>query len=310
MTDDPYKTLGIQKTATQSEIKKAYRKLVKQLHPDLHPGDTSKQAQFQAVSAAYDLLGDPKTRERFDAGEIDASGQDIRERHFYQQYADKDAGRRYDPDVGKGGFESASDIFADLFGRRQSSGPDYHQEFHARGPDIRYHLEIDFLDAATGSKSSVMMPDGNKIEISFPPGTKDGQTFRLRGKGGQGFGRGPAGDALVTVSVRSHPVFIRNGDNIEIELPITFDEAVLGTKAEVPTISGPVTMTIPKGASSGHRLRLKGKGITTGKGNAGDQFVRLKIVLPEKMDARMEGLAMQWRDLASFDPRKKLRRTT
>jgi DnaJ-class molecular chaperone len=310
MTEDPYKILGVKKAATQSEIKKAYRKLVKQLHPDLHPGDIDKQAQFQAVSSAYDLLGDLETRARFDAGEIDACGQDVRERQFYQHYADRDAARRYDPGPGTGGFEAASDIFADLFGRRQKTGADSHQEFHARGADVRYHMEINFLDAARGAKNSVTMPDGNRIEISFPPGTKGGQTFRLRGKGGQGFGQGAAGDAYVTVSIRSHPVFTRKGDDIEIELPITFDEAVLGGKAEVPTISGTVSMTIPQGVSSGHRLRLKGKGIVRGKGQVGDQFVRLNIVLPDKMDPKMQDLAIQWRAHARFDPREKLRRAT
>ncbi|OZB15406.1 MAG: molecular chaperone DnaJ [Rhodobacterales bacterium 34-62-10] len=308
MADDPYKTLGVAKTATQDDIKKAYRKLVKQLHPDLHPGDTGKQAQFQAVSAAHDLLSDPETRRRFDAGEIDAQGHERPEHHFYRHYADQDAGRRYDPHPSAGGFESASDLFSDLFGRRQGAGAYHRQEFHAPGPDLRYTLEIDFLDAVNGSKNSVTMPDGNRIEISFPPGTRDGQTFRLRGKGGPGFGNGPSGDALVTVTLRPHPVFTRDGDNIEVEVPITFDEAVLGAKIEVPTISGPVSMTVPKGVSSGHRLRLRGKGIVTGKGAAGDQFVRLKIILPDKIDATMESLATQWRKHAPFDPRASLRR--
>lgn len=310
MDDDPYKTLGVAKTATQDDIKKAYRRLVKQLHPDLHPGDTGKQAQFQAVSAANDILSDPETRRRFDAGEIDAQGQERPERQFYRQYADQEAGRRYDPPPGAGGFESASDLFSDLFGRRQGAGAESRGEFHARGSDARYALEIDFLDAANGSKSSVTMPDGNRIEISFPPGTKDGQTFRLRGKGGPGFGKGPAGDALVTVTVRPHPVFTRDGDTIEVEVPITFDEAVLGARIEVPTISGPVAMSVPKGVSSGHRLRLRGKGIVTAKGAAGDQFVRLRIVLPDRIDATMEDLATQWRAHATFDPRETLRRMT
>lgn len=228
MDDDPYEILGVAKTATQDDIKKAYRKLVKQLHPDLHPGDAGKQAQFQAVSAANDLLGDPETRRRFDAGEIDGQGHERTERQFYRHYADQEAGRRYDPTSRAGGFESASDLFSDLFGHRQGGGPQYRHEFDARGADLRYTLEIDFLNAATGAKRSVTMPDGNLIEISFPPGTRDGQTFRLRGKGEPGFGKGPAGDALVTVTVQPHPVFIRDGDNIEVEVPITFDEGRRG----------------------------------------------------------------------------------
>lgn len=310
MTDDPYKVLGVNKTATQDEIKKAYRKLAKKLHPDLYPGDAGKQAEFQAVTAANDLVGDPEKRRRFDAGEIDASGQERQERQYYHQYADQDAGRRYDPGADRGNFDDASDIFSELFGRRQGGSAGHQQEFHARGQDVRYHIDVDFLDAARGGKRSVRMPDGKGIEITIPRGVKDGQSLRLRGKGGPGYGKGPAGDAFVTVSVLPHPVFVRDGNNIEVELPITFDEAVLGAKVEVPTIEGAVAMTIPKGVSSGHRMRLKGKGIAAGKNAGGDQFVRLKIVLPEKIDKQMEELAAGWREHASFDPRKELRRNT
>ena len=312
MGGDPYKVLGVDKSATQDDIKKAYRKLAKQLHPDLHPGDAGKNAEFQAVSAAHDLLKDPDKRKRFDAGEIDASGHERQERQYYHQYADQDVGRRYDPAADGAGFQDASDLFSELFRRHQtgSGGGQYRQEFHARGNDVLYHLDVDFLDAARGTKRSVSMPDGKSIEITIHPGLRDGQTLRLRGKGGLGFGEGPAGDALVTIGVRPHPVFVRNGDDIEVVLPISFDEAVLGGKVEVPTISGPVSMTIPKGVSSGHRLRLKGKGINTGAGAAGNQNVRLHIVLPNKINKDLEDLALRWREKSNFDPREDLRRIT
>lgn len=308
MSDDPYKVLGVSKTATQDEIKKAYRKLAKRLHPDLHPGDPKKKAEFQEASSAYDLLGDAEKRRRFDAGEIDAKGHERPERNFYHQYTDQQGGRRYDPNEGMENHEDFSDLFSDLFGQRTRAGQGGpRQGFHARGTDLRYHLDVDFMDAATGAKQQVTMPDGNRIEVSIPAGLKDRQTLRLRGKGSPGFGGGPPGDALVTVTVRPHPVFTRVGDDVEIELPITFDEAVLGAKVDVPILTGTVSMTIPKGASSGRRLRLKGKGLSRENGSTGDQIVRLKIVLPEKVDDEMAQLAQQWRDHVKLDPREVLR---
>jgi DnaJ-class molecular chaperone len=307
MSDNPYDILGVKKTATEKEIKAAYRKLAKSLHPDLHPGDPGKQAEFQAVAAAYDLLGDAEKRRRFDAGEIDASGQERHDRRYYHEYAAQDAGQRYDSGSGFGGFEDVSDIFADLFGQRSQGRGNYDRPYASRGADVRYHLEVDFLDAARGSKRAVTMPDGQSIEISIPAGIRDGQTIRLRGKGAPG--DGSSGDALVTVAVKPHSLFSRNGNDIEMELPITFDEAVLGAKVDVPTVSGNVSMTIPKGATSGQRLRLKGRGIANGK-SAGDQVVRLKIALPRKIDREMEQLAERWREHSKFDPRADLRRGT
>jgi DnaJ-class molecular chaperone len=206
------------------------------------------------------------------------------------------------------GDEDLSDLFSELFGRRERGAGATYREAHARGPDLRYHLEVDFLDAVRGAKRAVTMPDGHPIELTVPGGVHDGQTLRLRGKGGPGHGNGPPGDAYVTIAVKPHPVFSRDGDDIEMELPITFDEAVLGGKVDVPTVSGPVSMTIPAGASSGQRLRLKGKGVRRGK-TSGDQVVRLKIVIPKKIDDAMRDAAERWRKASDFDPRADLRRT-
>lgn len=317
MSDDPYKVLGVSRTATQDEIRKAYRTLAKKLHPDLHPDDPAKHSEFQAISAAHALLRDPEKRRRFDAGEIDASGQERAERTFYHQYAGgPKAGSRYgrDPGYGPGmwqGYEDVSDFFSDILGRgsgdRQGGS---RRKIHARGPDLRYHLEVDFLDAMRGTRRQVTMPDGARLDVTIPAGLRDGQTLRLRGKGGPGIGDGPPGDALVTVAIRAHPVFSRDGDNIEVEVPITVDEAILGAKVEVPTISGPLTVTVPAGSSSGRRLRLRGKGVVRAKRAAGDQFVRLKIVLPERMTPDLEELARTWRERSDFDPRRDLRRKT
>jgi DnaJ-class molecular chaperone len=311
MTDDPYKALGVDKRATQDEIKKAYRKLAKSLHPDLHPDDPGKKSEFQAVSAAYELLRDPEKRRRFDAGEIDAQGHERPERQFYRDYTSHPGAQRYEPAGDSGEYEDLSDLFSEILGRRQrggGGGQGHGHGFHARGPDMRYHFEVDFMDAARGAKRAITMPDGKAIEVTIPAGLDDGQTLRLRGKGGPGIGQGPPGDALITVSVRAHPVFTRGGNNIEMELPVTFDEAVLGAKVDVPTISGMVAMTIPKGVSSGRQLRLKGKGFPGGKTGHGDQIVRIKIVLPEKVDEEMGEIAKRWRAHQSFDPRETLRR--
>ena len=306
MTDDPYKVLGVAKDASQAEIKKAYRKLAKSLHPDLHPGDKVKQAQFQAVTAANDIVGDADMRKRFDAGEIDASGQERPQRQYYREHAAADPQGRYDSSAGYGDFEDLSGVFSDLFGARAQARTGRSQGFAARGGDTRYHLQVSFMDAAVGGKRAVPLPDGTTIDLTIPAGVRDGQTLRLRGKGQPGVGGGPAGDALVEIAVAAHPVFTRDGNDVEVDLPIGFDEAVLGARIDVPTLSGKVSMTIPKGASTGQRLRLKGRGVKPAKGAAGDQYVRLKIVTPPKPDAEMEAIAQRWRDHVTADPRAKL----
>lgn len=314
MTDDPYKILGVAKDASQAEIKKAYRKLVKTLHPDLHPGDKAKAAQFQAMTAANDIIGDAKQRKRFDAGEIDASGQERPQRQYYRDHAEADPRGRYDSGAGYSDFEDMSGVFSDLFGARaqarggraQGGTQGRSAGFAARGADLRYHLNVEFLDAVKGAKRAVPLPDGSAIDLTIPAGVRDGQTLRLRGKGQPGVGGGPAGDAYVELSVGTHPIFTRDGNDIEVELPIGFDEAILGAKIEVPTLSGKVSMSIPKGATTGQRLRLKGKGVAPANGTAGDQFVRLKIVTPTKPDAEMEAIAQRWRDQAPENPRAKL----
>lgn len=298
MSATPYERLGLSASASQDEIKAAYRKRAKSLHPDLHPDDPGKLAEFQAVSAAYDLLGDAEKRRRFDAGEIDADGHERPEAQFHRRAAGHG--------TGPGGYSDAdlSGVFSDLFGGRGRAGAG-RQGFHARGQDLRFTLELDFLDAARGARRAVTLPGGKPIEITVPAGVQDGQTLRLAGKGAPGMGQGPAGDALISITVKPHPLFQRDGDDIEIDLPITLDEAVLGAKVQVPTIGGPVSMTIPKGASSGTRLRLKHKGITRA-GRSGDQTVRLKIVLPKQMDPGLTELAERWRAASNFDPRAEL----
>lgn len=314
MTTDPYKILGVPRTASQDEIKKAYRKLAKELHPDLHPDDTARQDRFKAVSVAYELLGDPEKRRRFDAGEIDANGQERPQAHHRYHHAGAGGGfgpgfgAGFGPDFGTDDMD-LSDLFSRFFGDRAGRGPgDFGSNVHARGQDLRFELTVDFLDAARGARRHVTLPDGRRLEVTIPEGLRDGQVLRLRGKGAPGIGRGTPGDALVTVHVRPHPVFSRVGDDIEMELPITVDEAVLGARVEVPTLSGTVSLNVPRGASSGQRLRLRGKGVRGKGGKVGDQIVRLKVVLPKRITPEMEELARRWREVAGFDPRAELRR--
>ena len=298
MSDDPYAVLGLSKTASDGDIRKAYRKLAKELHPDLNPGDAGAEERFKRVSAAYSLLGDPEKRARFDRGEIDASGMERPEQPSYRHYADNDPSGRYHNSAGYEDFADMSDLFRDLFERERRRGGG-----HGRGPDVRYHLTVDFLDAVRGAKRRITMPDGNALDLTIPAGTRDGTLLRLKGKGAPGYGGGPPGDALVELAVAPHPIFERDGADIHMDLAISLDEAVLGGKVEVPTTTGRVNMTVPKGASSGHVLRLKGKGVAAPGVKPGDQLVRLTVVLPKQIDPELEAFMRDWRTRHAYDPR-------
>ena len=289
MPADPYEILGVKKDASAEAIQKAYRALAKKLHPDLNPGNKKAEEEFKEVTAAYDVLGDADKRARFDRGEIDAAGHERPRQRFYRDFADTDASRPYTSDEGFADFADAGDIFAEIFGREGRAN------VRMRGPDAYYRLEIDFLDAINGAKRQITMPEGEVLEVAIPPGTRDGQTLRLRGKGRPGIGGGPPGDALIEIAVRAHPVFSRTGDDIHVEQPIPLDQAVLGGKVTVPTPSGSVTMTVPKWSSSGTVLRLKGKGAPAAGGAHGDEYVTLKVVLPDQPDPELEKLIAQWR---------------
>ena len=307
MADDPYAALGLTKTATAADIKKAHRKLVRNSHPDLHPDDAGAEARFKTISAAYDLLKDPATRARFDAGEIDASGAERPPRQYYRDFADApDNAYQSRRDYTSGG--DPGDIFAEILrqraGTRGQSGA-----FAAQGSDLRYTLEVPFLDAALGVETPITLPDGNSLRVQIPKGCADGQTLRLRGKGSPGYGGGPAGDALITITVRPHPVFFREGDDILVTLPITIDEAVLGGKVTAPTLAGPVNVSIPKGANSGRILRLRGRGIArAGAKTPGDALIELRIVAPPDADNTLRDFLTEWRKTHLQDPRKEMLR--
>jgi DnaJ-class molecular chaperone len=282
---DPYEVLGVKRDATPEQIKSAFRKLAKKLHPDLNPGNAKAATDFKEVSAAHEILGDADKKRRFDAGEIDASGAERQQQRTYRTYAGGPDSTKYDAGAG---FD-AEDLFGELFGRARA------RDFKARGSDTSYVLNVDFLGAAVGTKTRVTLPDGRTLDVTVPPGTEDRQTLRLKGQGEPGFGGGPRGDAYVEIHIQPHASFTRKDTDIHVEIPITLKEAVLGAKIMAPTIEGPVSLTVPKGANTGTTLRLKGRGIVDRQGGPrGDQYVKLKVVLPDKPDPALERFVEDW----------------
>ncbi|MBM3516541.1 MAG: J domain-containing protein [Alphaproteobacteria bacterium] len=301
MADDPYEVLGLPRAASQEDVRKAYRKLAKQLHPDLHPGDRKAEERFKRVSQAYDILGNADKRARYDRGEIDAAGAERPKHDFYRRYADAGPGKRYDSHAGYADIEGLGDIFTDLFGEARPGG----SRFRMRGGEARYELAVEFLDAVNGAKRRITTPDGKVLDLQIPPGVHEGQTLRLQGQGHPGLGGGPPGDALVGIRITPHPVFERRGDDIHSEVAISLPEAVLGGRITVETVNGPVSVTVPKGANSGTTLRLRGKGALSGRAKTrGDHYARLKVVLPPAGDDELESFARDWGRRRPYDPRR------
>lgn len=308
MSDNLYDILGVTRRASEDEIRRAFRKLAKELHPDLNPGNASAAERFKKVSAANEILGDPEKRRQYDAGEIDSKGEPRRPQWragagFGGQHPGQGARSRAHTQ----GFEdfNFSDIFSDVFGRGGGSPGAGRGGFPGKGQDLRYTLEVDFLESVSGAKKRVTLPEGGVLDLSVPEGVTDGQVLRLKGKGGRGLNGGPPGDALVEIKVRPHAQFKRQGDDILVEVPITIDEAVLGGKIEVPTISGRVQLSIPKGTSSGKTFRLKGKGVVNRAANVtGDELVTVRIALPDVIDENLSYFLSEWRQKNAYDPRR------
>ena len=316
---DPYSTLGVTRSATEKDIKSAYRKLAKELHPDRNKDNPKAAERFSQVTNAYDLLSDKDKRARFDRGEIDGDGNPANP--FAGMSGGGGGGFR--PNGGQRGYRSEDfqgfgteevdlgDIFEGLFGGRGPRGggggafggaqQQRRRPPPQKGADIAYKLRVGFIDAATLKDQRITLADGKTIDLKLPKGVEDGTQMRLKGKGEQG--PGGAGDGLVTIAIDKHKVYSRDGDDVRFDLPITLDEAVNGGKVRVPTVDGPVMMTIKPGTDGGTVLRLKGKGFSRKDGSRGDQLVTLEIQLPEKLDElakRLEG----WKD--EGNPRSKL----
>lgn len=297
MANELYELLGVSKDASSDDIRNAYRALAKKHHPDLNPGDKAAEETFKKIQAANEILSDPEKRRQYDTGEIDAEGNET-PRNFYREYAS--AGGEH-PYRSSAGYEDIGDIFSDLF---RGTGNGENVNIRMRGGDVRYSMEVSFLEAVTGAKKRVTMPDGKTLDITIPAGLNEGQILRLRNQGMPGFGGGDAGDAYVEVRVAADPTFRRRGRNIHVDLPIALHEAVLGAKVRVPTVGNAVTMTVPPGSNNGDTLRLKGKGVPAAGGRAaGDQIVTLRVQLPEKPDDELKSFLAEWAKSHAYDPR-------
>ena len=302
--EDPYQTLGVSRAATQDDIRSAYRKLAKQHHPDLNPGNTKAEERFKKVSAANELLSDPIKRGRFDRGEIDAGGQEQASGPSYREHAEGESGRRYSrsgPEASEWNTEDLNDIFGSMFGEGRQRG-----DIRTRGHDEHYSLTADFLDAINGATRRLTLPDGRILDVKIPAGTAAGQVLRLRGQGGAGSGGGPSGDAFIAIQISPHGHFERSGNDIRLVLPVTISEAVLGGPVQVPTPRGPVKMRVPPHSDSGTELRLRGRGVPEHGGQiAGDLYATLRVVVGAP-DAALQEFLVNWKPETPPNPRKAL----
>lgn len=313
---DPYDVLGVSRKASDAEIKKAFRALAKKHHPDTHANDPKAVKKFQEISGAYELLGDKEKRAQFDRGEIDANGQP---KGFDQGFrpggpfgggfegmrgrAGRGGPQGFDFQWSGGEGGNAEDIFAEILG---GLGGGNRRRNQRKGADIRLQTTVSLQESATGGVRRVIAGDGRELEVRIPPGVKEGQQIRLRGQGAPGERGGPAGDALIEIAIAPHPLFERDGRDLRMDLPVSLKEAVLGAKVPVPTLTGPIAVTVPAHSNSGRVLRLKGKGLPGSGGEPpGDLYAKLVIALPDSPDAKLDAFVASWDQ--AYDPRSRLK---
>jgi len=299
---DPYKELGVSKGASADEVKKAYRKLAKELHPDKNQGDKITEDKFKRVTAAFDILGDAEKRAKYDAGQIDNDGNDQ-----YRGFGG--GGRAGGSPFGQGGgaggpggrasFDGVDldDLFGMFGGGGRQRGA---RDFTARGQDVKAALDISLEDAIAGATRRIQFSDGRTLDVTIPKGASEGQTIRLRGQGSPGRGA-ENGDALIELRIETHPIYKRDGADLTMDLPVSVPDAVLGAKVRVPTPEGVVQMTIPAGSNSGKILRLKARGAFAA-GKRGDLLARLVVTLPDEPDEALTRFAEEWRAKRPYMP--------
>ncbi len=285
---DPYNILGVSKNASLGAIKKEYHRLARNSHPDSNPGDARAENRFKEISGAYDILSNPTRRKKFDAGEIDANGN---ERKAY--------GAGFGTRPPNNTAQRNKSRFDNFFKDRQKK-----TSVRTKGANVTYTLHVPFIEAALGANKTVRMANNKSLKVSIPAATENGQVLRLKGQGMNGTNGGGDGDALVEIKVSPDAVFTRKEKDIFSEIPVSIDEAVLGGRIEAETIHGIVSLKIPKNSNSGTRLRLKGRGIKTKDGRNGDQYVTLKVVLPEKQDKSFVDFIRKWVGKNPYNARK------
>ncbi|MCB1885880.1 MAG: J domain-containing protein [Geminicoccaceae bacterium] len=300
MNGSLYRVLGLGRDASDADIQKAYRRLAKSSHPDLHPGDKAAEERFKTLARANDILGDKDKRALYDQGLIDDDGNEVHP-GFNGGFRARPGGGRtstggfsFRAGAGAGGFD---DVLKDLFGNARPGGRggfDGGAGFEPRGGDVRSTLRVGFIEAARGATRRVVLPDGRTLDVKVPAGAEDGQTLRLRGQGGPApGGLGKAGDLLVTLEIEPHARFRRDGVDVHLDQPVPLAVAVAGGSVRVPTLDGEVSLKVPAWTSSGKVMRLKGRGVARAK-HQGDQLVRLLVDLPEKPDPDLKAALERW----------------
>jgi DnaJ-class molecular chaperone len=318
---DPYQVLGVPRSASEADIKQAFRKLAKTHHPDQNAGDPKAQARFSEVNGAYEILGDKEKRGKFDRGEIDAEG-----KPKFTGFEGFNTGGGYGQSgFGSGGFGTggayrtttdaggADDILREIFGegfggmgrggKKRRAAETASAETPARGSDLALVAAVTLEDIVGAGKARVVMPDGRTLSVKLPAGPEPGQQIRLKGQGAPSPNGGPAGDAIVTIVFEPHAVFRVDGSNLRSDIAVRLDEAVLGARLRVPTLEGEVELAIPAGTTGTKALRLRGKGLPTKAGGRGDLLVTPRIALPDEADAGLEQLMRRWQEMKTYDPR-------